>query len=151
MSLLKPWHWIFPPKPHPEDLNRPIALLARALFFTGLLALLSSLPALKNWAGSSRYLPTPGVMHHEWAPPAKITLAWFTYEVAGIPYSSHDIAFGGRLAGQIPPRGPVTVYYDPAHPAEAVLYRRPTETTLALFLFGLCSPWLARFLWRTYA
>lgn len=151
MGPLRLWRWVFPTKAHPEDLNTPVAFLARGIFFADLIALVYALPAAKAWSTSSNYVTTEGILHHDWAPPARITNSWFTYEAEGRLYSSHTIAFGGRIGGQLPPAGPVVIHYDPANPHQSVLHRRPADAVIAALLFGFCSPWIARFVWRTYA
>ncbi len=73
----------------------------------------------------------------------------YTYEVGGQTYRSHLIAFGAikpvKNAAQVqkgleryPMGGPVTVYYNPEKPSEAVLERAPAHTQALLVIGVIC-------------
>lgn len=144
---------VFPAKPHVDDLDPTFAFLARALLVCGLICFVWSGYFLAQWTRSFAFQPTTGrvsygalrfVQDH-------VTNVSFDYVVEGRTYLSQNIAIGGRPLGAVPDEGPITVYYNPRDPEEAVLLRRPVETVLFAFLFALLSPFLARFIWRTYA
>lgn len=150
MKLLQ---FVFPTKPHVEDLDPTFAFISRAIFVCGVICFLWSTYFLAQWGRSLAFQPIVGrveygalrfVQDH-------VTNVSFDYAVAGKHYTSQNIAIGGRPMGTMPEEGPVTVYYNPHDPGEAVLFRRPTEAVVLAFFFALLSPFLARVIWRTYA
>ncbi|AHF91027.1 hypothetical protein OpiT1DRAFT_03650 [Opitutaceae bacterium TAV1] len=69
----------------------------------------------------------------------------------GRSYTSENIAIGGRPLGAAPESGPATVWVNPVNPAEAVLWRRPSEMVFLGVFFAVACPFFARFVWTRYA
>lgn len=144
---------VFPEKKHPEDRNAIFALVAKLIFWSGIFFLLWSSYYLLQWGRSRSFLVTEGrvefgalgyVQTH-------VTNVSFDYSVDGEMYTSQNIAIGGRPFGSVPGEGPVIVYYNPNDPSEAVLLRRPAEVVILAFFFAIIAPFLARYIWTTYA
>lgn len=144
---------IFPPKTHPEDMNPAAAAFARLLLAFGMAALLWSGYQLLTWRRTFDYVQTTGqletgALRYVVNDVGNVS---YSYEVNGHTYVSQNIAVGGRPLGRVPSDGEVVVFYDPENPARSVLERRPAESVILALLYGVLSPFAARFVWTRYA
>ena len=140
---------IFPPKKHLEDANDSMLLMAKLLLVFGVFSLVwSGVRIVRCIHTISSYQETVGeLVYDDLVFDHHLRAAAYSFTVNGKQYASDQLAIGGRPFGKIPPPGPVKVYYDPANPAESVLFRRPVETVYLALVIGLGAPFLARTLW----
>jgi uncharacterized protein DUF3592 len=129
------------PRPDARRTARPwvVAFALLWLAFTGVFAYVAGGAYAKQWRASVAYVPTPGVVvrsdvktvrwrkHDDYRP-----VIAYRYTVSGAELESRRYAFAtyhvyqdadeaGRVVRRYPPGTDVTVYYDPARPANAVL------------------------------
>jgi hypothetical protein len=136
--------------------------IASAFLAAGLLALTGAAQDARRAAAAAEWPAVPGIitvsepdlarrpgLSTAWVPSARLAYA---YEVGGRPYSGDQVTLrppvpdaAGRTAQRLlaayPAGSPVTVYYDPADPADAVLVRANPSDSLrpALVLLGTAA------------